>query len=92
MAKQVKISKTVRAHFRSYTAVIGELVWASNYSHLAFEILFSHVATPADYQVGRSIWHSSPSDSGQLQMLGVAAKFPNDCPKIRKCATKFYGP
>ena len=83
-----KKSKTVRAHFRSYTAVIGELVWASNYSHLAFEILFSHVATPADYQVGRSIWHSSPSDSGQLQMLGVAAEISERLSKDKKMRDK----
>lgn len=66
--------KAIRAPFRAYTAVIGELVWASNYSHGAFEILFSHVATPTEFQTGRSIWHSAPSDSGQLQMLAAATE------------------
>lgn len=63
----------VRAQIRAYTSVIGEVVWAANYSLGAFEILFSHVATPKHYQVGRAIWHTAPSDSGQLQMLKAAA-------------------
>src|SRR6267142_1784276 len=66
--------KEIRAPFRAYTAVIGELVWASNYSHSAFEILFSHVATPTEFQTGRSIWHSATSDRGQLQMLAAATE------------------
>lgn len=63
----------VRAPIRDYASVIGEVVWASNFAHGAFEILFSHVATPEHYGVGRAIWHTAPSDSGQLQMLRAAA-------------------
>ena len=68
------VPKEIRAPFRAYTAVIGELVWASNYSLGAFEILFSHVATPTEFLTGRSIWHSASSDSGQLKMLAAATK------------------
>ena len=66
--------KEVLAPFRAYTTVIGELVWASNYSLGAFEILFSHVATPTEFQTGRAIWHTATSDSGQLQMLKAATE------------------
>ena len=70
--KRGGVPKEVRAPFRAYTTVIGELVWASNYSLGAFEILFSHVATPTEFQTGRAIWHTATSDSGQLQMLKAA--------------------
>lgn len=53
--------------------MIGEVVWAANFAHGAFEILFSHVATHDHYQIGRAIWHTTPSDSGQLQLLRSAA-------------------
>lgn len=68
-----RISKAIRIPLRNYATVIGEVVWAANYAHGAFEILFSHVATPDGYQRGRAIWHTSTSDSGQLNMLRAAA-------------------
>ena len=68
------VPKEIRAPFRAYTTVIGELVWASNYAHGAFEILFSHVATPTEFQTGRSIWHTASSDGGQLHMLVAATE------------------
>ncbi len=68
-----RIPKRVQATIRAYATVIGEVVWASNFAHGAFEILFSHVATHDNYQIGRAIWHTATSDSGQLQMLRAAA-------------------
>jgi len=68
-----RIPKAIQVPLRNYATVIGEVVWASNYAHGAFEILFSHVATPEDYQRGRAIWHTATSDSGQLKMLRAAA-------------------
>lgn len=64
-----RIPKEIQAPLRAYATVIGEVVWAANFAHGAFEILFSHVATHDNYQIGRAIWHAAPSDSGQLQML-----------------------
>jgi len=69
-----RIPKAIQVPLRNYATVIGEVVWASNYAHGAFEILFSHVATPDGYQRGRAIWHTTTSDSGQLNMLRAAAK------------------
>ncbi len=68
-----RIPKRVQAPIRAYATVIGEVVWASNFAHGAFEILFSHVTTHDNYQIGRAIWHTATSDSGQLQMLRAAA-------------------
>ncbi|MEO7862201.1 MAG: hypothetical protein ABIU05_17580 [Nitrospirales bacterium] len=68
-----RIPKGIQAPIRAYATVIGEIVWASNFAHGAFEILFSHVATHDNYQIGRAIWHAATSDSGQLQMLRAAA-------------------
>lgn len=69
-----RIPKDIQAPLRQYATVIGEVVWASNYAHGAFEILFSHVATHDGYAVGRAIWHTATSDSGQLKLLRAAAK------------------
>ena len=66
--------KEISASFRAYTAVIGELVWASNFLQGEFEILFCHVATLGEFPVGRAIWHASPSDSSRLLMLAAAAE------------------
>jgi len=82
--------KEIRAPFRTYTTVIGELVWASNYSHSAFEILFSHVATPTEFHMGRSIWHCAPSDSGQLLMLVAATETSTRLSKRMRATS--YGP
>lgn len=68
-----RIPKGVQSPIRAYATVVGEVVLASNFAHGAFEILFSHVATHENYQIGRAIWHTAPSDSGQLQMLRAAA-------------------
>ncbi len=67
-----RIPKELQEPLHDYATVIGEVVWASNYTNGAFEILFSHVATHDCYQIGRAIWHTSTSDSGQLQMLRAA--------------------
>ena len=69
-----RIPESIKAPLRAYATVIGEVVWASNYAHGAFEILFSHVATHDGYQIGRDVWHTSTSDSGQLKMLEAATK------------------
>jgi len=69
-----RIPKAIQAPLRAYAKVIGEVVWASNFAHGAFEILFSHVVTHENYQTGRAIWHTATSDSGQLQMLRAATK------------------
>jgi hypothetical protein len=68
-----RIPKRMQAPSRAYATVIGEVIWASNFAHGAFEILFSHVATHDNYPIGRAIWHTAASDSGQLQMLRAAA-------------------
>jgi len=69
-----RIPKSIRTPLRAYATVIGEVVWASNYAHGAFEILFSHVATHDNFLIGREVWHVSTSDSGQLNMLEAATK------------------
>jgi hypothetical protein len=68
------IPSEMRAPLRSHATVIGELVWASNFSHGAFEILFSHVVNHTNFQMGRSVWHIATSDSGQLKMLVAATE------------------
>ena len=69
-----RIPKEIQAPLRAYAVVIGEVVWAWNFTHGAFEILFSHVASHANYQMARDIWHTATSDSGQLTMLEAATK------------------
>ena len=68
-----RIPTSMQVPIRAYATVIGEVVWASNFAHGAFEILFSHVATPDNYSIGRAIWHTSKSDRGQIEMLVAAA-------------------
>lgn len=76
--KAVTISRRtpneMKAPLRQYAAAVGELVWASNSTHTEFAILFCHVATPNHFAVGRAIWLSSRTDSGQIEMLHAAAK------------------
>ncbi len=38
------------------------------------EILFSHVLNHTNFQIGRSVWHTTSSDSGQLKMLMAATE------------------
>ncbi len=66
---------------RSYAKLIGEIVWASNFTFGQFEILFCHVASPGDFIVGRSMWHSITSDSAQLIILRNAV---NSSSKLTK--------
>jgi hypothetical protein len=74
MGHRVANKKEISAAIRSYSEVIGELVWASNFTHSEFEILFSHVATPTEFLTGRAIWHTCASDSSRLKMLEAATK------------------
>ena len=67
-----RIPKAIQTQLRAYATTVGEVVWASNYAHGAFEILFSHVATHDNFLIGRNIWHTSTSDRGQLEMLKAA--------------------
>ena len=69
-----RIPESSRIPLREYATVIGDVVWASNFAHGAFEILFSHVATHDEYAIGRAIWHSANSDRAQLNMLRAATK------------------
>ena len=69
-----RIPKEIQTPLRAYAEVIGEVVWAWNFTHGAFEVLFSHVACHTNYQMGRDIWHTGTSDSGQLSMLQAATK------------------
>jgi hypothetical protein len=68
------IPSEMRGPLRSHATVIGELVWASNFSHGAFEILFSHVVNHANFQMGWAVWHTATSDNGQLKMLVAATE------------------
>lgn len=79
-----RIPSDLKSPLRSYATVIGEVVWASNFAHGAFEILFSHVATQDNYQIGRALWHTMPSDSGQLVALREATKASNHLPEKMK--------
>lgn len=67
-----RIPKELQAPLRAYASVIGEVVWASNFAHGAFEILFSHVAAHTNYEIGRAVWHTATSDRVQLDMLKAA--------------------
>ena len=69
-----RLPAVVSGPIRTYATVVGEVVWASNFSLGAFEILFCHVANHTIFMMGRAIWHCSTSDSGQLQMLRAAAE------------------
>lgn len=69
-----RIPKEIEVALRKYATVVGEVVWASNYAYGAFEILFSHLATPGNnFQTGRHLWHTAGSDGAKLKMLQVAA-------------------
>lgn len=72
--KRAATPKEVSESFRAYTAVVGEIIWASNYLGGEFEILFCHIATQTEYPIGRAIWHASPSDGARLQMLASATE------------------
>ena len=72
--KRIATPKEVSESYRAYTAVIGELIWASNYCYGEFEILFCHVATQTEFPIGRAVWHASLSDGARLQMLAAATE------------------
>lgn len=68
-----RIPKEIEVALQKYATVVGEVVWASNYAYGAFEVLFSHVATPGNgFQTGRHLWHTAGSDGAKLKMLHVA--------------------
>lgn len=78
--KQVAMPKEVRAAYRAYNTVVGELVWASNYSLGAFEILFLLVSNCTTFKIGRAIWYTAASDGGKFEMLAAATKAADAIP------------
>ncbi len=69
-----RLPRQYKVPLRSYATVVGEIVWASNYLYGAFEILFSHVATPGNFLMGRGIWQSASSERAKLDMLEAAVE------------------
>lgn len=54
---------------RPYSTAVGELVWASNFCHSRFQLVFSSLLGIEDLDVGDQIWHSMASDRAQRGAL-----------------------
>lgn len=60
--------------FRPLALEIGWLVYQWNRLHEAMAELFSDIASPKEVQIGFAIWHSTPNDRTQRDMLDAAIK------------------
>jgi hypothetical protein len=75
-------NRPVRAH----AIVTGELVWASNFAHAAFCMIFAHLVDAQDWRVGTAIWNALRSDSTQRDVLMALSEVvlkPKDFKRVK---------
>jgi hypothetical protein len=66
----IRLQKSVRV----YATAVGELVWASNFCHSRFQLVFSSLIGTEDLDVGDQLWHSMGSDKAQRGALRALAQ------------------
>lgn len=69
-----RLSKNLETPVKEFSALVGDVMWAWNYSHAAFSRLFAILISPANLQVGFAMWHTLHNDRTQRELLWAAAQ------------------
>ena len=62
----------MRRALARHAAIIGEVVWAANYLHTYFLLVFRWAI--GDDEVANALWHGQRNDKPQLELLAAAVK------------------
>ena len=90
MSKRPHAERTIRADLRpflsKFTALVGEVTYASNGLHQAFFLLFKFIFEDEQEEMVEEIWHSLRSDDIQRTVLKAAARHSADLGPRRRGA------